>query len=188
MQENGTFQSGKYIKISQLPDSFYAYVDSCINIIANNSSIGKTDNMEEWHILDVDHCVGFGFYEKGLLNNIRCFRFNIREEECASDEKQMGAWLTGVGDMPSAQTLRKLINRPLQSLKQKISLDKIRSIVCAESVSTMDSEAIKSLNENEDAILYLDYKTTKGLELGEFIWRIRNIMKSNIAIYILFVW
>ena len=97
----------------------------------------------------------------------------------------MGSWIMGKGDQPSIETLRKMIDTPFRLLKEKIPFKKFKSIVCAETVSWVNKQAILSLNEDEDAILYLDYNNTHGWELRNFIELVRDVLKSRVPIYIL---
>jgi len=184
--ENETLRKDNYIKIAQLPNNFYSYVDDCIRASnTTDSSIAKIGEMQEWHILDVDHMTGFGLYEKGLLCNIRCFRYEVREEDLSNERMQMGAWIMGKGDQPSIETLRKMIDTPFRLLREKIPFEKIKSIVYEETVSSVNKQAILSLNEDEDAILYIDYHNTQGWELRIFIELVRDVLKSRVPIYIL---
>ena len=184
--ENETLRKDNYIKIAQLPNGFYSYVDDCIRTPnTKDSSIAKIGEMEEWHILDVDHMTGFGLYEKGLLCNIRCFRYEAREEDLSNERMQMGAWIMGKGDQPSIETLRNMIDTPFRLLREKIPLEKIKSIVYEETILMVNHEAIERLNEENDAILLLDYNNTRGLELRDFIELVRDVLKSRVTIYIL---
>ena len=184
--ENKTLRKDDYIKIAQLPNNFYSYLDDCIRTPnTKNSSIAKIGEMKEWHILDVDHMAGFGLYEKGLLCNVRCFRYEVRKEDLSNERMQMGAWIMGKGDRPSIETVRKMIDTPFRLLRQKLPFEKIKSIVYEESVPMINHEAIQRLNEENDAILYLDYNNTRGWELRDFICLVRDVLKNNITIYIL---
>ena len=97
----------------------------------------------------------------------------------------MGEWIKGTGKIPSPETIGRMIYTPLQSVKRKVPFYKIRSIVCAETASSVDKEAITRLDEKEDAILYLDYNNTQGWELRIFIELVRDVLKSRVPIYIL---
>ena len=187
-----------------MPAAFYERVEAAIEtaetidtpIVIERSPLphsneikGKYGNLLRWHLLDVARWTGIDPQDGILVNTFTFgYRFYRREESIQNARCSMGAWLTGRrDDAPTEQALNELISEPLQLLSKKIPLADIKAVISSENVPHLDPDAIISLGE-KGAVLYIDYHERSKDNLGSFIAKVRNELKSNVIIYVLSIW
>lgn len=191
-------------RIAPMPAAFYERVEAAIEsaepidtpIVIERSPLphsneikGKYGNLLRWHLLDVARWTGIDPQDGILVNTFTFgYRFYRREESTQNARCSMGAWLTGrTDDAPTEQALDELVSEPLQLLSKKIPLADIKAVISSENVPHLDSDAIMSLGE-KGAVLYIDYHELSKDNLGSFIAKVRNELKSNVIIYVLSIW